>query len=140
MKENVINRRRALIIIVLLLMLATFLIVLYSSKNREYKFTGYAYKNEIIKIKFSRKTINIVANIDEDSVGLCFFTERIKYFHLMNPLKLNVQIDSLSSIILDTVLIIPNEYKEPVISFEYPTTNHFKRFVFLINSSERVKP
>lgn len=140
MRENVTNKRRAIIIIVLLLILAIFLIVFYSSKNREYIFTGFAYKNEIIKIKFPSKTINIVANIDEGKNGLCFFNEYIKYFHLMNPQKLNVQIDSLGSILLDTVLIIPNGYKKPVISFEDPTTNHFKRYVFLINDSDMFKP
>ena len=94
----------------------------------------------IIKIKFPGKTITIVANIDEGRNALCFFNEYIKYLQLKNPLKLNVQIDSLGNIRLDTVLIIPKWYKKPIISFEDPSTNHFKRHVFLINDSEMFKP
>ena len=140
MREFVTNRRRALIRIVLLLILAIFLFVFYYNKNREFIFTGLAYKNEIIKIKFPGKTINIVANMVVGRNGLCFLFENTKYFHLMNPQKINVQIDSIGSILLDTVLIVPNRYKKPLISFVDPTTNHFKRHVFLIDDSEIFKP
>jgi len=140
MENKVTNRRKISLTIILFLIITTLLVVFYSSTNRECNFTGYVYKNEVIKINFSSKTIKIVADRDESGNGLCFFSKNVKYFHFMNPLKLNVRIDSLNNILLDTVLVLPNKYKRPVISFEDPTINHFKRNIFLIDESDIVIP
>jgi hypothetical protein len=140
MGNKVTNSRKISLTIFMLLIITALFIVFYKSTIREYNFTGYAFKNEIIKVKFSNRTIKIVADRDDNLNELCFFSKNVKYFHFMNPLKLNVQIDSLNSILLDTVLILPNKNKKPVISFEDPTTNHFRRNVFLIDESDIVIP
>jgi len=128
------------IILIVLILSITIILLLFNLLRKECLITGYAYKNEIIKIILVNKKVNIVPYRDKESSSLCFINERVKYCQVLSSLRLKLQIDSSGIILLDTVLILHRNIRKPLISIEAPQNNRHRRGVFLLNDRNLIKP
>jgi hypothetical protein len=108
------------------------------SHNREIKIWGFGYRGENIIIRQGDKRIlNISVNGNEDAEGLCSFDEKIVINNSSKIIKLNVNIDSNGTNLLDTILNIPKTNREPFISFIHPKAEtKFRRSVFVADSKD----
>jgi hypothetical protein len=106
------------------------------SNKRVIEITGYGYKNDkVIVIENKKEIINFKVSGKEDEKRLCSFNES-KLKISSSDIKVNFQIDSSGIFVLDTLLIIPKELKNPFISVVYPSVkSKFKRKILLADDS-----
>jgi hypothetical protein len=101
--------------------------------------TGFAYKNDIIRVKQSKITIQTLKvdtnNIDSNRV--CSFDETFSYYTFSGNAKLNIEIDSAGHKLLDTILVFTERNKRPFISFQKPTETKFKRKFFVGDETDK---
>jgi hypothetical protein len=101
--------------------------------KKEMSIIGFAYENDIIRVKQSNVTLEILSldknNIDSNRI--CSFYENFSYYTFNGRANLNIEIDSAHYKLLDTVLVFTEKNKKPFISFEKPTETKFKRKFFV---------
>jgi hypothetical protein len=119
-----------------LIVLSLFYTLLSCTNKRNIDVSGYAYSNDSIMIADNENEIlKIKAIGNEDGRKLCPVNEsevKIK----SSEVKLKVKIDSSEIVVLDTVLIIPEHYTRPFITFVYPSSKtKFKRMVLMGDKS-----
>lgn len=113
-----------------IILLSLFYTLLSCTNNRNIGVYGYAYSNDSIFITDNDiEILKIRAAGNEDERKLCPVNEpevKINY----SEVKLKVKIDSSGIVVLDTVMVMPKEYKRPFITFVYPSARtKFKRIL-----------
>lgn len=125
----------------LIVMTVFFFSFFISCANKEIEVSGYGYRGDNILVLGNRKVIfNIlVSGNNMDSNKLCSFYEtKLKVKN--STVKLNFRIDSSGISVLDTTLIIPKEFKTPLVTFVYPSSkSKFKRVILLEDNSMYIK-
>ena len=130
------NLRR--IVILLTIALATAAYFFMSSFKKTIIFTGFAYKNDIIKVSktgLNFQTFVITAN--ENEKHICSFYQECNYYEFSDKTTFVIQIDSGKRKLLDTALILTNKNKMPIISFEDPSKTNYKRSFFVIDQTDK---
>jgi hypothetical protein len=124
-----------------IIVLISLLFILFSCTNtRKIKIMGYAYKSEKIYISENTNNLyNIIPNGNLDGNKLCSFYESDIKISSQN-IKLNFKIDSSGITVLDSSLMIPKKYRNPFVTFVYPSKkSKFKRIILLADESMYVK-
>lgn len=121
---------------IIILLITNVILISFSSchRKKEVKVLGFAYKDDKVTILVApkNKPLVITANTNQDSNKICSFYEKEKLYIEDNDTKVKIIIYSNNIKVLDTLVIIPKAYKEPFISFIYPSreTQH-KRKIFI---------
>lgn len=116
------------------ILISSYFLFTSCSNEKKIDLYGYVYKGEKITVLQDKKDLfnkNIKAtNIDSNMV--CFLNEELKV--KSSNVKLNIKIDSSNICVLDTSLIVPENFKNPFINFVYPAQKS-KRKIFVADHS-----
>lgn len=119
------------------------LFVLFSScsSRRILGIVGFARKDETINVQAGSELIfNFRVNGRDDNNGFSSLNEKIELKRYPEDVKLGITLDSGGIRLLDTLVTIPKKFKEPFISFLYPTQKTgFKSAIFIADESTFVK-
>ncbi|MFA7687895.1 MAG: hypothetical protein WCY25_08525 [Moheibacter sp.] len=117
--------------------------ILVSCRPKEkLSISGYAYENEVISIynENSIEVFNLKVNSEvTDISGLCVLFEQTNIYKKNKDFKIRVVLDSNNLKLIDTVVIIKKENKEPFILFADPKDTRFKRKIFIDDDSRYIK-
>lgn len=105
----------------------------YSSFERKIILTGFAYEKDIIVVKQSNKTIQVI-NVQGQQIDfnrIYSFYETLNSFSLKGDVRLGIEIDSAHHKLLDTMILLDKTNKAPFISFENPRETKSKRSFFI---------
>lgn len=137
-----IHMKKIIISCVILLSIAS-LLCIYVSEHllyREFQIFGSSYKNDLIIVKYNKRIIfeyKVVNGVDFDNIGNIYKTR-----NLITPkrdIQLNVLIYSNSKIcILDSIVTISKENKEPFISFISPLSYKKENIKFFIGDNSKI--
>ncbi|WP_289665255.1 hypothetical protein [Flavobacterium panacagri] len=113
-----------------IILISLFYTLFSCTSNRNMGVYGYAYSNDsVIITDTDNEILKIRVAGNEDERRLCPVNKpevKIK----SSEVKLKVQIDSSGIVVLDTVVVMPKEYKRPFITFVYPSSRtKFKRML-----------
>ena len=109
-----------------------------TEKKEDVKVIGFAYKGDLIIITSNKKNIlrSSITGV-EDENGICSFNQRINLDFKKEDAKLNILAYSRGIKVLDTLLSISKNSKEPFISFIYPSMAKRKnRSVFIADATD----
>ncbi|MES1181681.1 MAG: hypothetical protein ABUL44_02700 [Flavobacterium sp.] len=117
----------------ILLIIVVVLVATSCAKQRKISLIGFAYQGDkIILHAEQNKKINISVNEGCSKNSLCSFSREVKLNSEDNGIRVNIVIDSSNVKLLDTLVIIPKNYKEPFISFLHPTVEtNYSRELFI---------
>jgi len=117
---------------ILVIITSILIFCLSCSFQKEVTLIGFAYKNDSITIRQGKQILlNIRVTGSEDKNRLCSFNQKIKALQSPKGIQLNIRLDSSGTNLLDTIVLIQKNSKEPFISFLYPTETNSKRILFL---------
>ncbi|HAL83456.1 MAG TPA: hypothetical protein DCO83_15480 [Mucilaginibacter sp.] len=106
--------------------------------KRKIFIVGFGYQNDIIVVRQSKITLQTVKidtnNVDSNRV--CSFYETFSYYTFSGNVSLNIEIDSATHKLLDTVVVLTEKNERPFISFEKPTETKCKRKFFVGDESK----
>ena len=116
------------------------ILYIYSScyRQKEIRAIGFAYKGDNI-ILHTEQDIQLSINVNgvEDENRICSFNKKIRLYNEKKDTKLTIVIDSSNIKVLDTFVIIPKNYKEPFISFIYPSMEtKYRRKIFIADETD----
>lgn len=121
----------------LILCLLLFQVFFACSSKREVILTGFAYQGERLEVSYKDvKLTPFDFRIDNASTGLHFFYEQRQLRG--DQIKVKATIDSAGIRLLDTLILIPDNNKVPLISFLDPATTP-RRALFLADSDSMLK-
>lgn len=107
-------------------------ILISCSSQKEITIIGYAYKKDKITIMNNgRRMLYLIVNDNEDANRLCSFNTKVEVVQSSPNIQLKIRLDSERKNLLDTVISIPINSKEPFVSFLHPTDTISKRSIFL---------
>ena len=137
---KIFRRTRGIIILGLILVMLLSAYLFISSFKKQITIVGFAYENDVITISQSKISLQttIVDTINENKKRVCNFYKEFYYYKFGNKVNLKIELDSANHKLLDTVLILTEKNKVPVISFEDPTKTKFKRRFFVIDQTDRL--
>lgn len=104
--------------------------------------TGVAHKNDIITIfnDNNQDVFKMTVNSNSiDNSGYCVLYEETEIYKKNRDFELRVVLDSSNLILVDTIIVIKKENKEPFILFADPKDFGFKREVFIDDDSKYIK-
>jgi|GEM_PF-1838512 len=108
-------------------------------EKKEVNITGFAFKGEIIKIYDGNKAVfemKVNKNREND---LCILYEHFQISQNDQNVKLNIILDSSDIELIDTLLIIPLNNKQPFILFSDPLDTDYKRIVGIHDNMDYYK-
>ena len=121
-------------------LLANIVIISFCSCNKqtEVRTIGYAYKGDsIILYAEQSELLSIVVDGVEDKNRICPFNKKTKFSSRGADATLTVVIDSSNIKVLDTFIVVPKNYKEPFISFVYPSVEtKYRRKIFISDEAD----
>lgn len=124
-------------------LLLILLISIVSCESKEnILITGVAHKNDIITIfnDNNQDVFKMTVNSNSiDNSGYCVLYEETKIYKKNRDFELRVVLDSSNLILIDTIIVIKKENKEPYILFADPKDFGFKRKVFIDDDSKYIK-
>ena len=101
-------------------------------KQKELRAIGFAYKGDKINLHTEQnESLNISVREREDKNRVCFFNKKMKLSR--GDTKLFILIDSNGTKLVDTFVVIIKKFKEPFISFAYPSIKTKYRREFFIS-------
>jgi hypothetical protein len=128
-------KRMALVSMIGLAVVAYFFI---GSFKKTIIFTGFAYKNDTIKInKGGLYFQTLVIKEHENEKHICSFYLECNYYEFTGKTDFMIQIDSDKRTLFDTVVVLTNRNKMPVISFEVPTKTNYGRSLFVVDQTDK---
>jgi hypothetical protein len=126
------------IVILLTIALATAACFFISSFKKTIIFTGFAYKNDVIKISKSGRNFQaIVVTANENEKHICSFDEECNYYEFRGKTNFVIEIDSGKRKLLDTILNLTSKNEMPIISIEDPTKTNYRRSFFVIDQTDK---
>lgn len=124
-------------------LLLILLISIVSCESKEnILITGVAHKNDIITIfnDNNQDVFKMTVNSNSiDNSGYCVLYKETKIYKKNRDFELRVVLDSSNLILIDTIIVIKKENKEPYILFADPQDFGFKRKVFIDDDSKYIK-
>lgn len=120
------------------------IIIVYMSckPKKSILITGFAHKNDHISILDENNKIiyNLIVNTDfNDFSNLYVLYEETKIYKKNKDFNLRIILDSSNIKLIDTIVIINKENKEPFILFADPKDVGFKRKIFIDDDSKYIK-
>lgn len=105
---------------------------------KKIKILGFVYQGEEVIIKENGETVmSFIPQGVEDENKICSFNEELAIPFKKQDLVLNVTINSDRGKLLDTVINVPKNSKEPFVSIQYPSfKNSFKRTLFVADAND----
>lgn len=120
----------------ILIILFSLLLFLFSCK-KEVEILGFAYRNDKVTIIKDDRVFSILVNGNEDENKLCYFYKKLNLTSYGKDIKIKINLDSSKVRLLDTIIVISSNNKEPFISFLYPSNEtRFNRTVFIADQAD----
>lgn len=105
---------------------------------KKIKILGFVYQGEEVIIKENGEIVmHFTPKGVEDENKICSFNEELAIPFKKQDLVLNVTINSDRGKLLDTVINVSKNSKEPFVSIEYPSIkNSFRRTLFVADAND----
>lgn len=105
---------------------------------KKIKILGFVYRGEEVIIKENGEIVmRFTPQGVEDENKICSFNEELAIPFKKQDLVLNVAINSYRGKLLDTVVIVSKNSKEPFVSIEYPSIKKsFRRTLFVADTND----